>query len=82
MATAENRDLIDLPYPVTADPNLCDGQQWIAANHQAAQRWKEPAGASEFDPDPPGVPSRSYRGTTEFDTPTIGTSRNPQPRRG
>ena len=79
MARRENRDLIGLGYPVTADPMTCDGQQWIAANFDAAKRWREPAGASEFDPDPPGAPNRNYRGTTEFDSPTIGASRNPHP---
>ena len=39
MARPENRDLIGLGYPVTADPMTCDGQQWIAANFDAAKRW-------------------------------------------
>ena len=56
MATAENRDLTGLGYPVTADPMTCDGQQWIEANFAPAKRWTQPAGASEFDPDPPGAP--------------------------
>jgi hypothetical protein len=81
MATAENRELIGLGYPVTADPMTCDGGQWIAANFNAAKRWRESKGTSEFDPDPPGAPNRGYRGTTEFGTPTFRASRNPQPRR-
>ena len=79
MARPENRDLIGLGYPVTADPMTCDGQQWIEANFAAAKRWTQPAGASEFDPDPPGAPNRSYRGTTEFGSPTMAASRNPRP---
>jgi len=79
MASPANRDLIGLPYPVTIDPMTCDGQQWIAANFDAAKRWREPKGASEFDPDPPGAPNRNYCGTTEFDSPTINASRNPRP---
>lgn len=81
MAKPANRDLIGLASPVTADPMTCDGQQWIQANFDAAKRWQEPAGASEFDPDPPEAPNRGYCGTTEFDSPEIDTSRNPQPRR-
>lgn len=81
MARPENRDLIGLGYPVTADPMTCDGAQWIAANFDAAKRWREPKGASEFDPDPPGAPNRGYRGTTDFDSPRVAASRNPQPRR-
>ena len=70
MAKPENRDLIGLGYPVTADPMTVRRPAWIAANFAAAKRWKEPAGACEFDPDPPGAPNRGYRGTTEFDSPT------------
>ena len=79
MATAENRDLIGLGYPVTADPMTCDGNTWIQANFDAAKRWQEPAGASEFDPDPPEAPKRGYCGTAEFDSPTMAASRNPRP---
>ncbi len=79
MAKPENRDLIGLGYPVTADPMTTPGDQWIAANFDAAKRWQEPAGASEFDPDPPEAPNRSYCGTTEFGSPRMAASRNPRP---
>jgi len=79
MAKPANRDLIGLGYPVTADPMTCDGNTWIQANFDAAKRWREPKGASEFDPDPPGAPNRNYCGTTEFDSPTINVSRIPHP---
>jgi hypothetical protein len=80
MATPPNRDLIGLDSPVTVDPMTCDGNSWIQAIFDAAKRWTQPAGASEFDPDPPGAPNRGYCGTTEFDwPPPIGTSRNPHP---
>jgi hypothetical protein len=75
MATAENRDLIGLHHPVAADRWTATGQQWIKANFDAAKSCREPPGASEFDPDPPGAPNRGYRGTTEFDTPTIRVGR-------
>ena len=81
MAKPENRDLIGLTYPVTADPMTCSRRTMDSANFDAAKRWQEPAGASEFDPDPPEAPNRGYCGTTEFDSPTMGASRNPQPRR-
>ncbi|MET0994142.1 MAG: hypothetical protein ABWY20_08705 [Mycobacterium sp.] len=42
---------------------------------EAAIRWREPPGASEFDPDPPGAPCRAYHGKTAFDEPTIRASR-------
>jgi hypothetical protein len=75
MAKPANRELIGLDYPLAADPKTCDGLTWVRANFDAAKRWHEPPGASEFDPDPPGAPNRTYSGTTEFDTPTIRVGR-------
>lgn len=81
MATAENRELIGLNPQPAADRFTSDGRQWIAANFDAAKRWREPAGCSEFDPDPPNSPNRSYCGTTDFDEPTFGIRRTPHPQR-
>jgi hypothetical protein len=75
MASPENRDLIGLYPQPNADRFTSDGLAWLRANFDAAKRWKEPAGASEFDPDPPNSPNRSYCGTTEFDEPRIGIGR-------
>ena len=85
MAGAENRDLIGLDPQPAVDPMTASGSTWVEAMFDAAKRWKEPAGSSEFDPDPPDSPNRSYCGTTEFDTPSYGSAnvsvvRKPRPR--
>jgi hypothetical protein len=72
MARAENRDLIGLNPQPGANRFTADGLSWLRANFDAAKRWREPAGASEFDPDPPNAPNRGYCGTTEFGSPRIG----------
>jgi hypothetical protein len=75
MATAKNRDLIGLGYPPGADGWNSDGLFWLRANFDAAQWWHEPAGANEFDPDPPGAPNRGYCGKTDFGEPSIRMGR-------
>ena len=81
MATAPNWDLIGLDYPVAADHRTACGLTWIRANFDAAKRWREPPGCSEFDTDPPGAPCRGYRRTMATSTPpAIAVSGNPRPR--
>lgn len=75
MPTAENRDLVGLQVQPGADRFTSDGLSWLRANFDAAKRWHEPDGASEFDPDPPGAPNRGYCGKTDFDEPTIRMGR-------
>ncbi len=75
MAIAENRDVIGLYPQPAADRWNSDGLSWLRANADAAKRWREPAGCSELDPDPPGAPCRGYRGTTDFDAPTLSIGR-------
>ena len=81
MAKRENRDLIGLGYPVTADPMTCDGEQWIAGEFRRRQALARTRWRKRIRSDPPGAPNRDYCGTTEFDSPTIGASRNPRPGR-
>ncbi len=78
MASAPNRDLIGVNPQPGANRNTADGLSWLRANFDAAKRWHEPDGASEFDPDPPGAPNRGYCGKTSFDAPTIGIGTVPR----
>jgi hypothetical protein len=62
MAIPENRDLMGLNPQPAVDRFTTDGLTWVRAHFDAAKRWREPAGASEFDPDPPNSRNRSYCG--------------------
>jgi hypothetical protein len=71
-------ELIGLVQQPEADRFITDGITWVKTHFEAAQRWQEPPGASEFDPDPPDSPYRGYRRTmTSADEPRMGTGRNP-----